>query len=161
MGQSTDAILFYGYCWDEETRKPWTIGNDDKDDDWQERYARAKGESEPSEPYPNRPRQGFKDPEWTEPERRIVDAYSAHWDRKLALVEASGCKVGTHCSSECPMPYVAVTASEIRSWRGHMNQITSLDVQPQWQALLDEFCKTLGIKIEGLAVGWWLVSNWS
>ena len=30
MTVSTDAILFYGYCWDVETSRPWTIGHDDE-----------------------------------------------------------------------------------------------------------------------------------
>ncbi len=47
MGTSTDAILFYGYCWDEEADWPWMIGCEDEDDhpdeDWMDRYVRVKG----------------------------------------------------------------------------------------------------------------------
>ncbi len=90
MGTSTDAILFYGYCWDEETDRPWTIGRKDEDEDdhpdedWMDRYIRAKGSS--------------------------VDD-STDWSKKRELALASGCEVSTHCSRECPMPFVAVTAS--------------------------------------------------
>ena len=46
MGTSTDAILFYGYCWDDEdVRNPWetadgeeALENGDEDDDWETRY---------------------------------------------------------------------------------------------------------------------------
>lgn len=138
MGTSTDAILFYGYCWDEETDRPWTIGREDEDDhpdeDWMDRYARAKG--------------------------LIVDDRT-DWSKMRELALASGCEVSTHCSHECPMPLVAVTASLIRSWRGHMNEVKSLAVDPAWDRLLAEFCEVLGIRTEGLRAAWWLVSDWS
>ena len=49
MGVSTDAVLFYGYCWDDEAPSPWeddADGNEDADEnatDWETRYARLKG----------------------------------------------------------------------------------------------------------------------
>ncbi len=35
MGTSTDAILFYGYCWDEERRHPW------EDDEYEDEEPRS------------------------------------------------------------------------------------------------------------------------
>lgn len=32
MSQSTDAILFYGYCWTDES-PPWVDPNDEDEDD--------------------------------------------------------------------------------------------------------------------------------
>lgn len=58
MTVSTDAILFYGYCCDEETRQPWTIGCEDDrdhdDEDWEDRYARVRGVIAPSASFPER-----------------------------------------------------------------------------------------------------------
>jgi hypothetical protein len=140
MGTSTDAILFYGYCWDQEAHWPWMIDRDDQDDhpdeDWMERYVRAKG--------------------------MIVDGPNrTDWSRMRELTLASGCEVSTHCSSECPMPLVAVSASLIRSYRGRMNEVKELAVDPTWDGLLAEFCATLGIRTNGLRAAWWLVSDWS
>ncbi len=126
MGTSTDAILFYGYCWDEEARSPWEIGKDEPSDDdeyWEDRYAQASGLNGPAEP--------------------------------------SLCTVGHHCSGDAPMPYVAIRSSEIRSWRGHMNDVKSLAVDPKWDATLAEFCRVLDIDVSDMKPAWWLVSNWS
>lgn len=91
MGQSTDAILFYGYCWTEETRRPWTIARDDEstegdDVDWEERYAKALGEDAPTEPYPEtRDRRGHQRADLTAEEQAVVAKYSAYWDRQRDL----------------------------------------------------------------------------
>lgn len=139
MGMSTDAILFYGYCWDEEAEWPWRIGrddddDDDDDDDWTTRYSRAKG---------------------------VIIDEGTDWSKVRELAQASGCEVSTHCSRECPMPFVAVTASLIRSWRGDMREVKDLTVDPAWDKMLAEFCETLGVRTEGLRAAWWLVSNWA
>ncbi|HEY6117005.1 MAG TPA: hypothetical protein VI172_13705 [Candidatus Dormibacteraeota bacterium] len=166
MGQSTDAILFYGYCWTEETSKPWTIGKDDGDDGdegWEDRWARVKGLTHPAERYPElRDRKTWKDREPTVAEAEVIEKYRAYWAAKKALTDAAGCVVDTHCSNECPMPLVAVKASTTRAWRGSPPQeISGIAVDPAWPTMLDEFCTTMGIPVEGRKVGWWLVSDWS
>lgn len=166
MGQSTDAILFYGYCWTEETARPWSIGRDDsgdgEDDGWEERYARALGTPAPTSAYPEtRDRMGRQRTDLSPAEQSVVADYSAYWDRQRALVEASCCAVGTHCSGDCPMPYVFITTSEIRTWRGHMNEVKSLAVGSDWNDKLAAFCKTMGIDVAAMQPAWWLVSNWS
>ncbi len=138
MGTSTDAILFYGYCWDEESDKPWLIGLDGEDDypdeDWIDRYIRVKG--------------------------LAVDD-RVDWSKMHELALGSGCQVSTHCSHDCPMPFVAVTASVTKSHRGHMREVKSIAVDPAWRRMLTEFCGTLGIKTDKLRAAWWLVSDWS
>lgn len=176
MGTSTDAILFYGYCWDDEdVRNPWetadgeeALENGDEDDDWETRYARAKGCLPPREPYPERTvtptRANNYDStpkDYSAAEQAIIDQHSAYWRDKDRIAEASLCLVATHCSNECPMAYVAVSASRTISHRGSPCKITSLAVDPAWNGLLAEFCKTLGIRTKGLQAAWWLVSDWS
>jgi hypothetical protein len=167
MGQSTNAILFYGYCWDEEEACPWKIGRGDADeddaDDWEARYARTKGCVPPLAKFPDRvAADGYSTPkDYSAEEQAIIDQHTAYWDEKRGLAEAAVCCVDTHCSGECPMPYVAVKASQTTSWRGHMKEITSLAVDPSWDAELAAFCAAMGIKTDGKKAAWWLVSNWS
>jgi len=174
MGVSTDAILFYGYCWDEEdARNPWEVGrddatDDDDDDDWEARYARAKGCLPPSAPYPERTvtptRQNGWDStpnDYSKAEKAIIDQHRAYWDAKQKIADASPCLVDRHCSASCPMAYVAVKASVTTSNRGFPHEITSLAVDPAWSSQLAEFCEVLGIKTKGMKAAWWLVSDWS
>lgn len=157
MGQSTDAILFWGYCWDEERAAPW-LGEDeaaDADVDWEERYAKIRGVIPPSADYPH-------NNDKSEAAEVVRAAYSAFWGETREAVEASGCLVDSHCSGSCPMPYVAVAASRTKASRGHPQPIASLDVAPEWRGLLDAFCRDMRITPpEGQQPGWWLVSDWT
>ena len=174
MGQSTNAILFYGFCWTEETSRPWKIGidddadTDDSDDDWETRYARTRGCVAPSTPFPERMVKPTRENGWSSTpkdysptEQAIIDQHTAYWKEKRTIVEAAACCVSTHCSGECPMPYVAVKVSETIASRGDMEEITSLTVDPSWDAALAEFCAAMGIKIDGKKAAWWLVSDWT
>jgi hypothetical protein len=175
MGQSTNAILFYGYCWTEETSRPWEIGvdtesdtDDDSDDDWESRYALTKNCLPPSTPFPERTVTPTRENGWSSTpkdystaEQAIIDQHRAYWSAKRTIVEAALCCVGTHCSGECPMPYVAVKASETICRRGHMKEITSLTVDPTWDEALIAFCAAMGIKTDGQKAAWWLVSDWN
>lgn len=165
MTTSTNAILFYGYCWEEEDVScPWKIGEEDDeeededDEDWEKRYAFRKGCIPPSAKFPEK--EGSK-PKYSAAEKKIVDQYAAYWDKKQQLVEEATCEVATHCSGECPMPYVAVKASSTIAHRGTMKEITSLKADPTWDKALTEFCALMGIKTDGLKAAWWLVSDWN
>jgi len=174
MGISTNAILFYGYCWDDEdVHNLWETADSEEalengDEDWETRYARAKGCLQPREPYPERTvtptRENNYDStpkDYSAAEQVIIDQHRAYWRDKGRITEAAPCLVATHCSTSCPMAYVAVSASRTISPRGSPCEITSLAVDPAWDGLLAEFCKTLGIPTEGLRAAWWLVSDWS
>lgn len=175
MAPSTNAILFYGYCWTEETSHPWKIGidddadTDDSDDDgWDARYARTRGCVAPSTPFPERMVKPTRENGWSstpkdysDAEQAIIDQHTAYWAAKQKIVEAAVCCVDTHCSGECPMPYVTVKASRTTSRRGCMKEIASLAVDPTWDEALTEFCASMGIKTDGLKAAWWLVSDWT
>lgn len=170
MGVSTDAILFYGFCWDEETSTPWTIGKDDDEedpdeDDWEIRYARLKGVVRANEKYPDKgidPKTGRYRTDYTPEEQAIVDRYSAFLDAKGKVVDASGCEVDTHCCQEAPMPYVFIKTSKITNWRGSMTPITmdTLKVGDDWDQQLAAFCDLMGINVKDKKPGWFLVSYW-
>ncbi len=116
MGTSTDAILFYGYVWDDEaTERQLDILESAQNMDLEGR------------------KEGRKPP----------------------------CLIGTHCSGECPMLFVAAVASHTKAWRGHPREISSLFVDPRWNAQLSAFCRDLGISLVGKKATWWLVSDWT
>jgi hypothetical protein len=58
------------------------------------------------------------------------------------------------------MPYVAVRASVTKSHRGLPTEITSLAVDPSWDAMLAEFCALMEIPTTNKHAGWWLASDW-
>lgn len=166
MAPSTDAVLFYGYCWDEETQSPWKRGHpdtgdksldDDDDDGWEDRYARTKNLLPPSASFPEH---GAPPTNYSVAEQAIIDQYHAYWEAKRRLVETSTCLIDTHCSASCPMPYIAVRASVTNSSRGFPNKITSLEVDPSWGILLTEFCTAMKIQTANKKPAWWLVSYW-
>lgn len=168
MGVSTDAILFYGYCWSDEAHSLWKTDDDNEEDSWEDRYARTKGLPPPSTPYPERTVPSTRENGWdstpkdyTAAEKAIIKQHTTYWDAKGKLVDASPCLVDSHCSASCPMPYVAVRKSVTLSYRGYPNKIASLDIDPAWNATLAEFCKTMDIKVGNKKPGWWLVSDWS
>lgn len=172
MGQSTNAVLFYGYCWDEETSEPWNIGKDDEeekdstddDEDWETRYANLKGLKEPAEAYPERHATPFFSTprNWTPEEQVIVDKYSAYWDAKTDLAESSGCEVDLHCHGDAPMPYVCIKKSQITTYRGDMTVITqdTLKVEHDWDQQLVAFCDLMGIDVKDKKPAWYMVSYW-
>lgn len=168
MGQSTNAVLFYGYCWDEETSRPWNIGKecdeDADEDDWETRYANLKGLKEPTDEFPNRrAADGYSTPkDYTPEEQAIIDKFSAYWDAKRKLVESSGCEVDSHCSGDCSMPYVCIKKSEITAYRGDMTIVTqdTLKVEPDWDQQLAAFCDLMGIDVKDMKPAWYMVSYW-
>jgi hypothetical protein len=138
MGVSTDAILFYGYVWDEETSAPWTIGkdgdgeySDEDDEDWEKRYARLNG---------------------------VATDYAS----RRQIVEECPVKVDTHCHSDAPMPFVCIKSSYICNSRGDMTRLNpeQFEVEEEWDDQLKKFCKLMGIPIPAEGPGWYMVSYW-
>lgn len=156
MGQSTDAILFWGYCWDEEKASPWfDEESGDGEETAERRHARMRGIVEPTGPYPPDADEG--------PDAATRRAeFSAYWEKERVAWAAARMEVGSHCSASCPMPYVAIAESHTRAWRGYPKPITSLDVGADWSERLDAFCALMGIKPPlGQKPQWWLVSDWN
>lgn len=131
MGQSTDAILFWGIAYKEGQKVS---------DDVERDYANAKG---------------LPAVEWDENRR---EEYREYRKQVLDLAKASGCLLGTHCSGNYPMHYAAVNASETTTHRGDVQEITSLQVGADWSQKLEDFCKTLDLPWQ--QPKWWLVSYW-
>lgn len=166
MGQSANAILFYGFCWNEESDKVWTLGKEDgedEDDSWEERFMRLKGLPPPEEPFPQgRTIPGsYSERSYTLEEQVIKEKYQLYWEQKSDLVKTSHCLVDSHCHYECPMPYVAIKDSVLKASSGDPEKVTSLATNIVWDIYLREFCSLMGIDVTDMQVGWWLVSEYS
>lgn len=175
MGVSTDAIIFYGYVWDEETSTPWTIDSGDEDEesdddshddeDWEARYASKYGLTKPEKPFPDKGydlKAGKPITNYTPEEQAIVDEWKAYFDAKRKIVEASPCEVDTHCSGECPMPYVCVKDSYVCNSRGDYTELKpeQFEVEEHWNDQLKKFCNLMGITMPAGGPKWYLVSYW-
>lgn len=179
MGQSTNAILFYGYCWNEEGDifSEGENTEDDEDverDEWSHRVAKKRGHMDPWNSYPRDEietlpyyrEQRAAGEKWAEDNRQALDK----WHEVIKAIEAEfGVDVGYHCSCDCPMSYVFVVASCTTARRGYPEKINpNAILDPgatevmDWNERLDKWFKELGVsKPPGQdAPGWWLVSHW-
>lgn len=152
MGVSTDAILFYGYCWDEE----WAglLPSDEEGGDeakWPKVILRRRGVANPWDSYPSEESRAAD-------RRAELDAWYA---AKAAVKEEYGCDIGRHCSGDCPMPFVSV-GKVYEARRGYPEEVASLEVGADWGERLERFMADLGIaRPDGQdAPRWWLVSYW-
>jgi hypothetical protein len=143
VGTSTDGILFYGYNFSEDTEFPWS---EDEETDFESYLAEHSGL--------------HYDPE--SPDH--YEQYSAQQDyiKSLPVV------IGTHCSGEYPMYYLAIRVTESTASRGSPKL-----VKPNapyvgasgWDGQLTEFAREFELPLPGQdeasEIGWWLASYWS
>lgn len=150
MGQSTDAILFFGFDLGEDFEAPWS-GEDDTDtgDDWEDVYAEKKGLE--------RPVHLCELMKWT-PDQKIE--YGEWSSKKSALVKDVGVAMSSHCSCECPMHYVY--SKQYMAYRGYGMIIrpVMLEVDEEDILKLREFVKFMGIDVGDEEPEWHLVSDW-
>lgn len=151
MGQSTNAYLFYGYCWDEED-EPEDVTTDM--DDWAEESLIARGHTDPWDSHP-----GGSSPEWMAANNKATDDW---YDLKKSLTAEAGVEWDSHCSGDCPMYFLHIPESKTTAYRGDMQPVTSLAVSDDWKAKLDAHLEAQGATPpEGEnQPGWWLVSYW-
>lgn len=144
MGVSTDGILFYGICIDpEEVEVPWHSEEDDGDGP-EIHYAAKMGVKEPEDEYSDKP--------------GVKEKYSKYWDEKQRINKESGCKVVWHCSWECPMFGLAISASTRTASRGYPTEIKAVEVDENWDVCLKDYCEKMDVEYE--QPKWWLVSMW-
>lgn len=148
MGSSTDAILFYGICWDAEDHQ-WN---------WRPYIDPDMDASEVAEasPLPVKERISPDDEDTTDQE----------WvDQNVG----AGLHVGEHCCGSAPMGYVAVSESHHYAWRGAPNRMDPTgihdNVSVEWLTLIRAFCLIAHYDYDELVregkIGWFLVSWWS
>jgi hypothetical protein len=156
MGVSTDAYLFWGFSGDDYTcwaniglsydDPAYAPEGDEADalDDWEEIYAERKGVLLPTMPF-------SKEPE-------VEKVYHAFWDAKHRLIKECGCKIDYHCHSNYGIPFVAISDSITCACRGEPKEIILLEIKPEWEMKLREFCDVMGIQWQ--EPKWWLASYW-
>lgn len=166
MGTSTDAYLFYGYCWTEYTDD---LGDTDYDEDeesepraglitsmdaWAEKVVIERGHVNPWDSHP-----GGSSPAWMADNRAALDEWH---DLKKAVEDEAGVDWDSHCSGEYPMPFLCIPESKKTAYRGNGEPVTSLEVGEDWDARLAAHMEAQGFPPpEGKnQPGWWLVSYW-
>lgn len=176
MGQSTDAILFYGYTWTEEAEPEELFG----EDEWWEKVARRRGIASPYDNYPTEGemltfgRQYAPAPQaknggqarwqieqhYKEFARKVWsfandDAYTRWRSAEDEIRSEFGCDVGTHCSCDYPIPYIYVMESRVVAIRGYpkeldMHRLLHVSLDPfkgrLWTDLLDRFLEELEVE---------------
>ena len=155
MGTSSDGILFYGLCWDEECFKPWANrdeNGDELEDDAEgfvDKLCRVMG--------------GPERPAW-DGEKHIPDL-KEYWKERDAFLarhfEFEVVEV-VHCSFDYLMYGMAIKKTKIRASRGYPEKVMLEPVQFGFIASLRTACEALGIDFdaeEGKGrLGWWLTS---
>jgi hypothetical protein len=172
MGQSIDAILFYGLVWDEEAE----LWENDRHDEWIVALAKRRGITSPWDFYRDSGAEAEHQSLRYEDQKKAyyywkesVDFESMlkEWDLALKAIRAEhpSITVGSHCSCDYPMPFICVGETYQRAWRGtpvgvNMPQMAQANTI-RWNDQLNDFIKALDIDIsDAKGPGWFLVSNW-
>lgn len=143
MGTNTDAILLYGFAWDEENEPPWLSWDDENyeelneldfedyllqrhnfqlsDDPWpdwyqlrQETFGVGEEERVPSGRYQEKEALFAK---WRQENKERLDK---RYKEKEAFLKSlhQGVVLDTHCSGSCPMYYIAIEEAGATANRG-------------------------------------------
>jgi hypothetical protein len=164
MGVSTDAFLFFGYCWSDETR----LFDPDEDGELSEKILAERGEKNPWDAAPDVVKrtgitgeQRKQSEAWIAEHRLELDEW---YGKKRAIEKTFEVDIGQHCSDGCTMPYVSLIASLTLARRGYPESLGQKlpDADPGWAAKIDAFMEKFKIeKPEGqTAPQWWLASWW-
>lgn len=156
MGQSTDAYLFYGICFDEGALH-------DEDDEYTEPQERLKrkllewsGFNEPEPEFPESARGRGRTPEW-EAWKVLHDAWEA---RKVAAT--LGVEVDAHCSCDYPMYFLTVKDIFFQAWRGDPKEIPLQELAQrdtsELDARLKQACELMNWPYE--QPKWYIASMW-
>lgn len=161
MGVSTDALLFYGYVWDDEHD---LLGDLDgpRDSDWAEHMLIKRGQLSPWREgyYPHSEQDDHKRAMWRAQHRAEFEAWA---EAKKAVQAEFGVEVDHHGSDEWKCPLVAIAGTMTRVGRGYPDQILpeQLAVDPAWNDRLQRWVTELGIDLsEAQGPGWFMASWW-
>ena len=171
MGVSTDAMLFYGYVWEDEAELIGSVSEDDdeaEDDEaeWAEIIAARRGILNPWCDFPQDierlpyDQQRAAGERWTDEHRAELDAWSA---ATKAISEEYGVEIDHHGSGEWRVPVVKIAGVGHTASRGYPHQLTAADlaVDPEWDGKLRRFITDLGIDAsEARGPGWFVASWW-
>ena len=150
MGQSTDAILAFGFDLGEELPdcllKACGDGDDEEDGsgfEWEKVTAILAGIRPPPDEYEEATKQAWRD----------------YWGRCREAEKAHPLTIIDHCSGDCPMRFLAVNGTEWRASRGHPIAIEIQPIDPASIEAMRSFCETFGI--EWQEPRWHIFSMWN
>lgn len=133
MGVSTNAILFYGLLLpggdDDEGDIDSAVAIEDWIDEWQEEYLKRKN----------------------------LD-WKNDYSIQSTMMEDCPVEIGWHCSGDYPMHYLSPKDAGKSASRGYPEVVDSLEVKPEWDGQIKEFCEVMGIRYS--QPKWYLVSYW-
>ena len=166
MSVSTNAILFYGYCWEEDVL---LLGDDGPDADWPERILRKRGEVNPWDSYPygeddrmSRSEWRKLQEAWVKEHREVIDAWNAK--EKAVRQEFGNVDLHWHGSDGCSMPYLSVEESCLTARRGYPKEfcpeLLYLHDLRAWDAALNCWLAEFAVEKPHDRPRWWLVSYW-
>lgn len=171
MGQSADADLFWGYCWDDESVELFE-GYDSLE--WDEVLVRSRGWVSPFDAIPSYLNQWDRkvhatyeqyqreSEAWIAERRAELDAFYASMK---AVREEYGCDVRSYGSNDYGVPYIYVKGTlKSADWGGPVSiDLQALDAQvDHLNALgkLEMFVEALNIDTsEAKGPGWFLVAS--
>lgn len=154
MGQSTNAILCYGFEVGEEDEKPdWMQPEGDNEEFDFDDFVASRFSDSIREP-------GEFHQENYEHDPAIQKQWSDYWAAKRELVKSAGVELVSHCSGDYPMYILAVKSSVITAHRGYPKRLPNdMVADPEWRKVLEGFCEKTGIPMQ--EPGYILCSNWS
>lgn len=162
MTVSTDAMLVYGYIWDDEH----DLFDDESDDKWEVRVAKQRGITNPWDAYPPEierlpyDQKRAAGQQWRDANKAALDAWYA---ARKAISEEYGVRVAHHGSDEWSVPILKIEGAGMTAARGYPKPVASSDltVDPGWDDKLRRFVTDLGIDVsEAKGPGWFLASWW-
>ena len=149
MGQSTDAILAFGFDLGEELPDRLLEAGGSYEDEgadgfeWQKVAASLAGLAPPAE-------------EWSEETKA---QWREHWAACRAAEAAHPLTIIDHCSGDYPMRFLAVNGTCQRASRGNPHAIEIPPIDPSSIEALRSFCETFGI--EWREPKWHIFSMWN
>ena len=77
------------------------------------------------------------------------------WMEQFNEVNSTSLELVQHC--HCDYPMFAIATEVFIAYRGDYTEITSIEINQDWNKELEKFCKDFDIEFKP---GWFLVSNW-
>lgn len=152
MGSDATGILFYGipmgdkYDWEafqQMKEKANAMGNSFSEYDFlRETLSDIKP---PDKDFPSKG--GFPQV-YTEDEKLIIKQYEKYWKEDQTFHKALPIEINTSSTYEYPILFISIKGAIFSADWGDFTEITTLNIAPEWDNILKEYCDKLGINYE-------------
>ena len=150
MGTSTNAILCYGYSFEEEYSFPWA-----SEDDIVEWWLKVNGYKPPFQLFDERRN-------WLNGVEAPDDKVTEYFNARRAFLEKNPIPIKDvmHCSGANAMWILATPSSVVEAYRGYPEMIEpeKLQADIEEKRQLELFCERW--ELIGAGPAWWLASLW-